>query len=98
MAGYINFLETAVAPSGFLNDLTLAYTTEMGIAHDAGRLLDHLDLVLTAGQLSSQVKALIRPALDDIPVQITSPDADKLRRIRAAVVLVMASTDYLVQK
>lgn len=99
VAGYVNFLERAADMSvNFLSDLSLSYTAELPLAHDATRLLDHLDLLLTANQMSAPVKETIRAALETIPVQANSPDPDKLRRIYAAVVLVMASTDYLAQK
>jgi len=99
VAGYVNFLERAVDTSAwFLRDLSLRYSAELPLAHDAAGLVEHLDLVLTANQLSASVKDTILSALEDIPVEQNSPDTDKLRRIHAGVVLVMASTDYLVQK
>lgn len=99
VAGYVNFLEGAVGMSaGYLRDLSLAYSAELPLAHDAPALVEHLDLVLTANQLSPPVKETIIGAIGSIAAQQTSPDTDKLRRIHAAVLLVMASTDYLVQK
>ncbi|MEQ5789382.1 DUF1800 domain-containing protein [Erythrobacter sp. NFXS35] len=99
VAGYVNFLERAVDMSaGFLRDLSLSYSAELPLAHDAVRLVDHLDLVLTAKQLSPSVAEAITAALGSIAVQESSAEPEKLRRIHAAVMLVMASTDYLVQK
>ncbi|MEE4317119.1 MAG: DUF1800 family protein [Erythrobacter sp.] len=99
VAGYINFLEGAVGmTAGYLRDLSVQYAAELPLAHDAPRLVAHLDLVLTANQLSPAIRDTIISALDSVSVAQTSPDADKLRRIHAAVLLVMASTDYLVQK
>lgn len=99
VAGYVNFLEGAVGMSAsYLRDLSLDYAAELPLAHDPARLVDHLDLLLTANQLSAPVRETITGAIGSFAVQQTSSDADKLRRIHAAVLLVMASTDYLVQK
>lgn len=99
VAAYINFLERAVDMSAsFLRDLSLSYSAELPLAHDTVQLVDHLDLVLTANQLSGSVKETIANALATVTLQQTSSDADKLRRIHAAVTLVMASNDYVVQK
>lgn len=99
VAGYVNFLEGAVGMSaGHLRDLSLDYAAELPLAHDAPRLVAHLDLLLTANQLSAPVREAITGAIGSFAVEQSSSDADKLRRIHAAVLLVMASTDYLVQK
>ena len=99
VAGYINFLEGAVGMSaGYLRDLSLDYAAELPLAHDVPRLVAHLDLLLTANQLSASVRESITGALGSFAIEQTSPDTDKLRRIHAAVLLVMASTDYLIQK
>jgi uncharacterized protein (DUF1800 family) len=99
VAGYVNFLERAVDMSAwYLRDLSLDYSAELPLAHDAQGLVDHLDLALTANQLTPSVKSTIISALGSTNVEQSSPDADKLRRIHIAVVLVMASTDYLIQK
>jgi hypothetical protein len=66
--------------------------------HDAAALLDRVVLVLAANQISVSTKATIRTAVDAIVVTQTSSNADKLRRIHTAILLVMASPDYLVQK
>lgn len=84
--------------ASYLRDLSLDYAAELPLAHDPARLVDHLDLLLTANQLSAPVRETITGAIGSFAVQQTSSDADKLRRIHAAVLLVMASTDYLVQK
>jgi uncharacterized protein (DUF1800 family) len=80
------------------NDIKANYAAELLIAHDAPNLLNRLDLLLTAGQLKPTTRSLILGALASPVVLPTSSASVKLNRIAAAIFLIMASTDYLVQK
>lgn len=96
---YVNFMQRVVAgQEGATNDLTVPYTDEIAIAHDSARLLDRLDLILTAGQLSPESRALIKGALDTTVVTEASDANTKLRRVQTAVLLVMAAPEYLLQR
>ncbi|TAD83090.1 MAG: DUF1800 domain-containing protein [Sphingomonadales bacterium] len=99
VAGYVNFLERAVqgarAPVG---DLALDYSAEIAIAQDSTQLLDRLDLLLTGRQLTASVRDTIRAAMEDVPVTASSTNDARLQRVRIGVVLILASTDYLIQK
>jgi hypothetical protein len=99
VAGYINFLERAVqgqrAP---VADLVLDYSNEIAIAQDAAQLLDRLDLLLTGRQLSTSVRDAVRTAMESVTVTATSSNEVKLQRVRIGVMLILASTDYLIQK
>ncbi len=97
--GYVNFMGYAISSNdGIYSDVKAQYTSEIAIAHDSAALIDRLCLLLAASQISDATKATIRTAVDAIAVTQTSTNAEKLRRIHTAVLLVMASTDYLVQK
>jgi uncharacterized protein (DUF1800 family) len=99
VAGYINFVERAVQAQRFpVADLVLDYSAETAIAQDAAALLDRLDLLLTARQLSEASRNTIRTAMEDVPITATSTAADRLRRVQIGVALILASTDYLIQK
>ena len=50
------------------------------------------------GQLSAATQGLIVAALNATPVTAASTDTIKLNRVAAAVLLVMASSEYLIQK
>ncbi|MFM7349675.1 MAG: DUF1800 family protein [Erythrobacter sp.] len=99
VAGYVNFIERAVqgqrAP---VADLVLDYSAEIAIAQDSAALLDRLDLLLTGRQLSQTTRDLIRGAMDDVAITPNSTNAERLRRVQIGVALIMASTDYLIQK
>jgi hypothetical protein len=58
-------------------------------------LIDHLNLHLAAGAISAANRTLIVQAITSITA---TTDAGLLNRVYAAIVLVMCSTEYLVQR
>ena len=87
------------ASSGtYTYDVKANYATEIALAPDRQALVDRLDLLLCAGQLKADTKALIVSALASPAVTASSTENDKLNRIAAAIFLIMASADYMVQK
>ncbi len=98
-AAYINFMDRSIDGRGFwMFDVKATYREEIDIAHDTVALLDRLDLLLTANQLSQFARDTIAGALNATAPAQNAPDQDKLSQIHRAVLLVMASNDYLVQK
>jgi uncharacterized protein (DUF1800 family) len=99
VAGYINFVERAVqggrAP---VADLTLDFADAVAIAQDSTTLLDRLDLLLTGRQLTQSVRDTIRGAMEDVVITAASTTGDRLRRVQIGMTLILASTDYLIQK
>ena len=99
VAGYINFMASAIGSvNGLNNDVKATYTRELAIVSDAAALLNRLSLLLSGNQLTDTTKATIKAALDATTVTDTSALADKERRVYLATLLVFASPDYLVQK
>ena len=97
--GYINFMSRVIEGRQFVtSDLQTTYPAEVAIAHDADALLDRLDLLLTGGQLSETSRATILGGINDFPASETGSEDDKLRRVQAAIMLVMAAPEYLIQK
>lgn len=95
--GYTNFI-SSVVERGYgwnENNIRATYRTELSLAHDPAALVRRLDLLLTAGQLRSGTRTLIEEALASMPI---ATDTDRQRRVWAAVTLVMASPDFVVQK
>ena len=79
-------------------DIKPAYTAELPLATDAAALVARLDLVLTAGQLSAPTRALMVSALEATPLTAASSADARLNRVAGAVLMVMTSSEYLVQK
>ncbi|WP_295496370.1 DUF1800 domain-containing protein [Sphingorhabdus sp. EL138] len=99
VAGYINFMASAIGSvNGLNNDVKANYTRELAIVSDTAALLNRLSLLLSGNQLTDTTKATIKAALDATTVTDISAVADKERRVYLATLLVFASPDYLVQK
>jgi uncharacterized protein (DUF1800 family) len=99
VAGYVNFLERAIQGGRFpVADIRLDFSAETGIAQDSAALLDRLDLLLTGRQLSTATRDTIRAAMEDVALTASSANAERLRRVQIGALLILASTDYLIQK
>ncbi|HYF44063.1 MAG TPA: DUF1800 domain-containing protein [Ramlibacter sp.] len=94
VGGYLNFMQNTVR-NGVGSDLQPAYTTELVLAADPAALVGRLSLLLCAGQLGGSNAGLIINAIGGMP---TNTDAARRNRVAAAVLMVMASPEYLVQK
>ncbi len=91
--GYVNYLQTLI--SNGTGDVKADYTEWLAIADDAGALVTRLDERLAGGALSSATIASITTAVGSIA---TTSATGRANRVYAAVLLVMASPEYLVQK
>jgi uncharacterized protein (DUF1800 family) len=94
VAGYLNFMQSAIQGNS-VGDVRANYAGLMAMANDPGRLLDELNLVLAANQLSDATVDALRTALATINA---STDAGRRNRVLAALLLVLAAPEYLVQK
>ena len=93
VVGCVNWLQRAVA--GSIADLTPDYGTLLPLADDAGALLAELNLVLAANQLSAATLATLATA---VGTMASGSDTTRRARINAALVLVLAAPEYIVQK
>ncbi|MBW8880629.1 MAG: DUF1800 domain-containing protein [Asticcacaulis sp.] len=95
-AGYINFMASTLR--GGYSDVKPDYTAKMSLATDAKKLLDWLNLYMTANQISAATIAVMQTALDANPVTTASTNDQKLDRICGAILMVMCCPEYLIQK
>ena len=93
VVGYVNYLQTVISRG--VGDVKGDYSALLPLADTAQTLLDEINVVLVAGQLSAPTVALIKGALDSMP---SGTDASRLNRIYAALVMVMAAPEFIVQK
>ena len=93
VVGCVNYLQRAVA--GSIADLTPDYGALLAIADDASALLAELNLVLTADQLDAATASTLAAA---VGTMASGSDTARAARINAALVLVLAAPEYLVQK
>jgi uncharacterized protein (DUF1800 family) len=93
VVGYINYMQNAVSKG--VGDVKADYSALLPMADTAQTLIDELNVVLAAGQLSAATQAIIKSGLDTMP---SGTDAARLNRIHAALTLVLAAPEFLVQK
>jgi uncharacterized protein (DUF1800 family) len=94
VVGYINFMQRAVSGLG-IGDVRADYGSLLPLVPDTAALLNELNTVLAAGQLSEATLALLKGALDSIAV---TTDTGKNNRLYAALTLVLASPEFIAQK
>jgi len=97
VAGYTNFMQTTVQSGvglGTPRDVQPNYAPEIALAGNADALLDRVNRCLLAGQMSSTLRNDIRTAVNAIGTTGNGPN----NRVYTAILLTMASPDYLVQK
>ncbi len=79
-------------------DLVVDYSAEMELAADPQALLQRLNLLLCAGQMSAETQTLIVEAIGTIPLPSSPTAGDRKRRVQQAVLFVMCCDEYLVQR
>lgn len=94
VVGYLNFMQGAIAGAG-VGDVRADYTAILAKAGDAGALVDEVNLLLAAGQLSAPTVATIRGAVESLPVTATN---GSLARVYIAIQLTLAAPEFIVQK
>jgi len=100
VVGYTNYMQgvivngAGVAVNG-VRDVRANYTAEQAVADNPDALIDRIDLCLTNGTMPAAMRQEIRNAVNAISVTTTSGRAN---RVHTAILLTMASPEYLVQK
>jgi uncharacterized protein (DUF1800 family) len=89
-----NFLRTAIytglGPS--TDRITLTLSPEQARASDPAALVDHLNTVLMAGGMSTNMRTILMNAVTQIP------STNTLERVRTAIYLVVNSPEFVVDK
>jgi hypothetical protein len=75
-------------------DILSDYTPQLALAADADKLVDNVNLLLTANALSTSARTTIRDAVAAVSA---ADDAGKLNRVKLAIFMTMAAPDYIVQ-
>jgi len=101
-AGYVNVIEQTISNGiGTSNDVRLSLRNEVLIADQPELLADRLNRLLLAGQMSSALRKRVLDTLNAYaisPTDLTQASQAKTNRVKAAVLLVMTSPEYLVQR
>ncbi len=108
VAGYINFMQNVIpyGLGGGSNGYTLGsssankpdYSGELSSASDPAGLVARYNLILAGGGLGADTISTITNAISNITVDAGNPNAGLTNRVWAAIFLVMAAPDYLIQQ
>ena len=98
VGAYLNFMQRKIQDGFNSKDVIATYAAEKALVLDPAKLVQRLNLLMTANQLSADTVKLITDALAQPAVTSASTDAVKANRVYAAVLMVMASAEYLIQK
>jgi uncharacterized protein (DUF1800 family) len=92
--GYANFISNTVERGFGWNQTNIksSYTPELAMATNPAALLDHLNLLLLAGQMSAGTRQIILDAVNAWPA------TDAKNRVYTAITLTMVSPEFIVQK
>ncbi len=91
--GYVNFL-FGILPNGAAN-ISVDYSDWLPLAGDPARLVDRVNLLFTGRTLSATLVSDLTTALATLPLDM--PDGAK-RRVITAMLTVLCSPEYLVQR
>jgi len=98
VGGWLNYMQNAINNGIASGDMVAPYTQELALVTDATALVQRLNLLMTANQLSPATVGVIVNALQATPVTAASTATVKRNRVAAAVLMVMCCAEYLVQK
>ncbi|GGC67408.1 hypothetical protein GCM10011396_12990 [Undibacterium terreum] len=93
VVGYVNYMQRAVSKG--ISDVKADYSSLLPLADNPQALLNEINTVLAAGQVGSSNLALMVGAINAMP---TGTDARRNNRIYAALTLVLAAPEFIVQK
>jgi uncharacterized protein (DUF1800 family) len=91
VVGYLNFMQSSIING--VGDVKPNYTPWLSKTTNTTALVAELNTLLAAGALSATTQSSIATAVASL-ANVT--DADKTKRVQAAIFLVMASPEYLV--
>ena len=102
VVGFINFMQDAIGASPTQGgDVFSSYAEEMRLAATPDQLMDRVNLMLMAGQMSSSLYSAIEGAVTSIPIPSgdqAAINAALLSRAQTAVYLTVASPDFAAQQ
>jgi uncharacterized protein (DUF1800 family) len=101
VAGYLNYLRSQWLNVNTTRDIQVDFSAEQAIADNPAALVDRLNLLLMSGQMSTALRDQVIAAVTSRTIPATNQtniDAAKRDRVFIAVLLTMASPEYLVQK
>jgi len=105
VTGYLNFMQDVInVGAGEAREIKPDYAKEISLSTDPNALVDRIDLLLLNGAMSSRLRGQIVNAVNGVALpaatktNTTQVASAKANRVKLAIFLAMASSEYLVQK
>jgi uncharacterized protein (DUF1800 family) len=102
IVGYLNFMRDAIPNgAGTSRDIKADYTSLIALADMPDKLLDQVNLLMMANQMSSNLRTQILAAINSVTISTSNTanaDIAKKNRVYLSIFLTMASPEYLVQQ
>lgn len=111
VAGYVNTMQNTVnggigstPPGGSGADVRAAYAAEIAVANDPAALVERMNTLLLYGQMSPTLRSRVVTAVQSVAVPAATATnqaqvtAALTNRAKLAVLLTMASPEYLIQR
>ncbi|MGV6820934.1 MAG: DUF1800 domain-containing protein [Parvularcula sp.] len=102
--GYVNFMSAFIRTKpGYSSGASrLAfqpdYSAELALAERPDELVDRLDEILTYGSLQEESRTRIISVLNEIAIGTVNAERNRQARVHTAILMIMTSPEFLVQK
>jgi uncharacterized protein (DUF1800 family) len=98
VTAYANFMIDRIEESDALASFRPGYSRELALADDPAALVDHLNLVMTAGAMQPSTRDALVAAVSGVPLRAGSEPQDRRRRVNAAMLMTVLSPEYYSQR
>lgn len=98
VTGLANFMQIRIEEGRSDRTFRPAYGPEIGLADNADALVDRLNLTMTAGGMTAETRNAIIAAVNSIPIRTSSAAEDRRRRVNAAYLMTVLSSEFYVQR
>jgi uncharacterized protein (DUF1800 family) len=98
VTSFANYMHQRIEESDAQQTFRPGYAPELSLADNADALVDRLNLIMTAGAMTTETRANIIAAVNSIQIRPDSAPQDRRRRVNAAMLMVVLSSEYFVQR
>lgn len=98
VTAYANFMMDRIEEADALETYRPGYSRELSLADNPAALVDHLNLVMTAGAMQPSTRDAIIAAVTGVPLRAGSEPQDRRRRVNAAMLMTVLSSEYYTQR
>ncbi len=98
VTAYANFMMDRIEESDALETYRPGYSRELSLADNPAALVDHLNLVMTAGAMQPSTRDAIIAGVAGVALRAGSEPQDRRRRVNAAMLMTVLSSEYYTQR